>query len=273
MSETFYVKHSDKVSFVFLTKGTLYRKDYGLKFSSKEETLTIPVGMVSVILLGPGTNVTHAGLSLACKMKCMVLWVGENTTTLYAYCGTQDRSNANLLKQIRLYTKYKDKMALRLYSKRFKEEYNPKKFNLKKLMGMEGGRVKNKYIEYAKQFGIPWEGRKISGDWNTQTPYNRALSVGNSCLYGIVSSALQALGYSPSLGVIHEGNMMSLVFDIADVYKIDYVMPLAFKAASEKIVEIEEWIRIEMRKLIVENKFMIQIIEDIEGLLDEASYR
>jgi len=272
MSETFYVKHSDKISFLYLTKGTLHRKDYGLRFSTKEEVLTIPVGMVSTILLGPGVSATHAGIALACKLKCMVLWVGDNGTSLYSYAGVEDRSNSNLLKQIRIYSKHKDKMALKLYSKRFKVEYNPKKFNLKKLMGMEGAQVRKSYVENAKKYGVPWEGRVIKGEWSSQALYNRAISVGNSCLYGIVASALQALGYTPALGVIHEGNMQSLIFDVADLYKIDYVMPIAFKAASENIQEIESYMHVEMRNLFVSNKFLEQIVNDIEDLFDENSY-
>jgi CRISPR-associated protein Cas1 len=273
MNEYFYVKHTDKYSFIYIEQGLLHRKDYGLRFTTKEQFFEIPVGMISTIMVGPGVSVTHAGAVLVSRMKCMLMWVGEDMSTLYAYSGCEDRKNDNILKQIKIYNRYKDKMALKLFCKRFKEDYNPKKLNLKILMGMEGAKVKEKYFELAKKYGVPWMGRKISGEWNDQTVYNQALSLCNHCLYGIVSSALQALGYISALGVIHEGNMQSLVFDIADIYKIEYSLPIAFEAASIKDINLKDWVKSKMKSLIIEKDFMALVVSDIEELMNEDSYR
>ena len=272
MNEYFYVKHTDKFSFVYVEHGVLHQKDYGLRFSAKDLFFEIPVGSLSTLLIGPGVSVTHSGIVLASRLKCVILWVGEDISTFYANSGCEDRRNDNLLKQIRLYTKYKDKMALKLYCKRFNEKYNPRKVNLKVMMGMEGAKVKAKYLELAKKYGVPWVGRSISGEWNDQTTYNQALSLANHCLYGIVASALQALGYSSGLGIIHEGHMQSLVFDIADLYKIDYSIPTAFEASSLKNINVKEFVKSKMRDLLIDKEFMSTVVRDIEELMNENSY-
>jgi CRISPR-associated protein Cas1 len=239
----------------------------------ENRTLTIPVGIVSVLLIGPGVSVTHAGVALACQMKCILLWVGDTGCFLYASSGSEDRDNANFLKQIKLHDKFRDRMALRLFCKRFSLDYNPRRVNFQKIMGMEGALVRKAYLGIAKKYGIPWEGRKIHGEWASQAIYNKAISVGNSCLYGLVSSCLQAMGYSSALGVIHQGNMMSLVFDIADLYKLQYVVPLAFRLSSLICDDsIEPKMREEMRKLFVTSKFMEKVVMDVEDLFDENNY-
>ncbi|MEJ7689327.1 MAG: CRISPR-associated endonuclease Cas1 [Nocardioidaceae bacterium] len=57
---------------------------------------------------------------------------------------------------------------------------------------------------------------------------NEALNYANTALYGVVQGIIGALGMSPGLGIVHEGNPRAFVLDIADLYKTDVTIPLAF---------------------------------------------
>ena len=62
---------------------------------------------------------------------------------------------------------------------------------------------------------------------------NQALSAGHACLYGVAHAVIAALGCSPGLGFIHVGHERSFVYDIADLYKADLTIPIAFEIAAK----------------------------------------
>ena len=96
---------------------------------------------------------------------------------------------------------------------------------------MEGIRVRRSYQEMAKKFGVVWEGRIYDqDDWFRASDVNRALSAANACLYGVCHAALVSAGYHAGLGFIHTGKMLSFVYDVADLYKTETTVPLAFRA-------------------------------------------
>jgi CRISPR-associated protein Cas1 len=66
-------------------------------------------------------------------------------------------------------------------------------------------------------------------DYESGTEINKALSAANVCLYGLCHSAIVALGLSPGLGFIHTGHERSFVYDIADLYKAEIAIPVAFE--------------------------------------------
>jgi CRISPR-associated endoribonuclease Cas2 subtype I-E len=76
-----------------------------------------------------------------------------------------------------------------------------------------------------------------------------------------------AAGYAPAIGFIHSGKPLSFVYDIADVYKFDTVIPLAFAAAKRGPVAIEREVRLKCRDLFRETKLLSRIIPDIEAIL------
>ncbi|MFZ0497135.1 MAG: CRISPR-associated endonuclease Cas1 [Methylocella sp.] len=61
---------------------------------------------------------------------------------------------------------------------------------------------------------------------------NRCLSAANSCLYGLAEAAILAAGYAPAIGFLHSGKAESFVYDVADVYKFETVVPIAFQIAG-----------------------------------------
>ena len=61
---------------------------------------------------------------------------------------------------------------------------------------------------------------------------NRCLSYATSCLDGLAEAAILAAGYAPAIGFLHTGKPQSFVYDIADVYKFETVVPIAFQIAG-----------------------------------------
>jgi CRISPR-associated protein Cas1 len=58
--------------------------------------------------------------------------------------------------------------------------------SLAEIRGREGVRVREAYACASRETGVPWQGRNYKRDsWNASDPVNRALSAGNSCLYGL----------------------------------------------------------------------------------------
>ena len=65
-----------------------------------------------------------------------------------------------------------------------------------------------------------------------QDPINRCLSVATHCLYGLTEAAVLAAGYAPAIGFLHTGKPLSFVYDIADLFKFETVVPIAFKVVA-----------------------------------------
>lgn len=99
---------------------------------------------------------------------------------------------------------------------------------------------------------------------------NQALSAAHVALYGLVHSVLVALGLSPGLGFVHIGHDLSFVYDIADLYKAEITIPIAFEVA-EKYTENDDIGRITRQKTrdaFVDGKLIQRIIKDLQILLE-----
>lgn len=82
----------------------------------------------------------------------------------------------------------------------------------------------------SNKYNVQWNGRDYKvDDFESGTVVNQALSVGNVCLYGLVHSIISALGLAPGLGFVHTGHDLSLVYDIADLYKAELTIPASLK--------------------------------------------
>jgi CRISPR-associated protein Cas1 len=96
---------------------------------------------------------------------------------------------------------------------------------------------------------------------------NRALSAANSCLYGICHAAIVSAGFSPALGFIHTGKMLSFVYDVADLYKTELTVPVAFDAVAESTDRLERRVRLTCRDAFVSSRLLARIIPDIQSVL------
>ncbi|WP_435879363.1 CRISPR-associated endonuclease Cas1 [Streptomyces mutabilis] len=153
-----------------------------------------------------------------------------------------------------------------MYQKRFAETDMPDITSLEQLRGMEGHRMRAFYKILAQRHGIGRFRRNYHPDqWHAQDPVNLALSAANTCLYGIVHAALLALGLSPAMGFVHAGTQHAFVYDIADLYKTEITLPLAF--ALHQSDNPEQEARRRFREDLRLLRLLPRIIQDVQTLL------
>lgn len=263
-------RFDDKVSWLYVERGVLSKDDDGVFFADKEGRTPIPVAGLGLMMLGPGTRATHRAMQSAAEMNCMVVWAGEGGTRLYAH-GTGGTSHANRLRrQARIWANPDTHLQVvrRMYELRFGEQL-PQDITLQQVRGREGMRVRRAYEALAREAGIEWKGRQYDrNDWYAADLPNRCLSAGNAALYGIVHAAIVALGYSPALGFIHTGRPLSFVYDMADLFKFELVVPTAFVVAAQVQKDPERATRLACRIVFHEGKLLSRILEMIEQVLD-----
>ncbi|GAB4356592.1 MAG: hypothetical protein Kow0073_14260 [Immundisolibacter sp.] len=90
------------------------------------------------------------------------------------------------------------------------------------------------------EFGVTWRARDYDPtEWDDSELPDRCPSSATACLYGVSEAAVLAAGYAPAVGFIHTGMPLSVVHEVADVYKFETVVPVAFQVAAEKPVNPE----------------------------------
>lgn len=264
-------KLKDSISYLYLEHTILERDENAVVAISKEGRTPIPISCVTCLLLGPGTTVTHAAIRVMAEFGCMVIWCGEGVGRFYASGLGETRSAANVLAQAKACMDEAAHMAVvrEMYAIRF-PGVNTKNMTLQQIRGLEGIRVKKAYAQAAQAVGITWKKRTYKKeDWDAADPINRALSIGNSLLYGVCHAAIVSLGFSPALGFVHTGKQLSFVYDIADLYKTETTIPAAFEVVSQKS-EIESFdrdVRMACRKYFHQIRILSRISEDIFRLL------
>ena len=83
----------------------------------------------------------------------------------------------------------------------------------------------------------------------------------------MTEAAVLAAGYAPAVGFIHTGKPLSFVYDIADVYKFETVVPAAFRVAAKNHGNPEQAVRLGCRDIFRETRLLERIIPDIESIL------
>jgi len=229
----------------------------------------VPCANLALLMLGPGVSITHAAISVLADHGCLVAWCGEGGVRFYAQGLGETRSASNFLHQARMWADWRSRMRVvrRLYQLRFAQKLDAK-LSLRQIRGMEGIRVREAYAKASRESGVPWSGRSYRRDkWSKADPINRALSTANSCLYGICHAAVVSAGFSPALGFIHTGKMLSFVYDIADIYKTQVPIPTAFSAVAESEDGLERRVRLTCRDMFVSTRLLERIIPDIQTAL------
>ncbi|GAA5785390.1 type I-E CRISPR-associated endonuclease Cas1e [Chitiniphilus shinanonensis] len=229
----------------------------------------IPVGSVACIMLEPGTRVSHAAVHLASTVGTLLVWVGEAGVRLYA-SGQPGGARADRLlyqAQLALDDALRLKVVRRMYALRFQEP-PPERRSVEQLRGIEGARVRETYKLLAQQYGVSWRARNYDRQqWDAADIPNRCLSAATACLYGITEAAVLAAGYAPAVGFIHTGKPLSFVYDIADLFKFETVVPLAFRIAARSPAQPEREVRLGCRDLFRTSKLLGRIIPAIEDVL------
>jgi CRISPR-associated protein Cas1 len=230
----------------------------------------IPAAALAVLLLGPGTTITHAAMKALADNGCSVVWTGQDGTRCYAQGTGETRRAYHLLHQAELASDPKKRMqvVLRMYRYRFSSELDDD-LSLPQVRGMEGARVRKAYRQASEMYGVPWHGRRYDrGHWGGADPVNRALSAANALLNGLCHAAIVSGGYSPALGFIHTGKQLSFVYDVADLYKAEITIPLAFQIVAQSTQRLSSRVRAACRQTFKEHRLLHRLLPDIESVLD-----
>lgn len=260
----------DRVSVFFLELGQLDVLDGAFVLVDKNGVRThIPIGGVACLMLEPGIRVSHAAVTLASRVGCLLVWVGEAGVRLYASGQPGGARADHLLYQAKLALddSARLKVVRKMYSLRFNEE-PPERRSVEQLRGIEGVRVRKMYELLAKQFGVTWRHRNYDHtQWGSGDLPNRCLSSATACLYGLTEAAILAAGYAPAIGFIHTGKPQSFVYDIADIFKFETVVPAAFRIAARKPGNPEREVRLACRDSFRQSRLLDRIIPTIEEVL------
>ena len=263
-------KVRDKWSYLYVEHCRVDREAKAIAVHDQYGVTPVPCANLVLLMLGPGTKITHAAITTLADNGCLVVWCGEQGVRFYASGTGTTRKAAALLRQASLCTHRRTRLLVvrRMYEMRFAEAIPPE-LSLQQIRGREGVRVREAYAHASLEAGVPWHGRSYKRDnWQASDPINRALSTANSCLYGICHAAIVAAGYSPALGFVHTGKQLSFVYDVADLYKVDVTIPVAFQATAEGPDNLARNVRLRCRDAFAQTALLKVILEDIGHLLD-----
>jgi CRISPR-associated protein Cas1 len=202
----------------------------------------------------------------------LLVWVGEAGVRLYASGQPGGARADRLLYQAKLALDddLRLKVVRKMYEMRFGEPA-PARRSVEQLRGIEGARVRETYKLLAQQYGVSWRGRNYDvSDWARGDIPNQCLSAATSCLYGITEAAVLAAGYAPAVGFIHTGKPLSFVYDVADIFKFESVVPIAFRIAAKSPTNPDREVRLACRDYFRTSKLLGRIIPAIEEMLSSG---
>lgn len=261
----------DRMTFLYLEHCTLGRQDGAITVTDENGIVHIPAAAISVLLLGPGTRVTHRAMELMGDTGVGAVWVGEHGVRYYAH-GRPLTTRANLLlRQAELVSNTRKHLAVvrKMYQLRFPGE-DVSQLTMQQLRGREGSRMRRVYREAFKATGVPWSGRSYQpDDFFAGDAVNQALSAAHACLYGLAHAVIAALGCSPGLGFVHVGHDSSFVYDLADLYKAEVTIPIAFEVAAQNPEDLPAVVRRTVRNALVEHHILERMVHDIRWLFLE----
>lgn len=234
----------------------------------------IPIGGIACLMLEPGARISHAAIALAARAGTLVTWIGEAGVRFYSAGQPGGARSDKLLwqAQLALDPSARLRVVRKMYALRFGQDA-PVKRSIDQLRGIEGQRVRHTYRLLAKRYGVVWKGRNYDpADWDSADVANRCLSAATACLHGLSEAAVLAAGYAPAIGFLHTGKPRSFVYDIADLWKLETVVPEAFRVAGRvqkgKLhMPIERAVRLACRDSFRKTGLLKQIIPGIEEVL------
>lgn len=267
----------ERYPFIFLEHGKLVVDDSSVKWiDSTNEVIRLPIATINTLFLGPGTSVTHEAVKTLAAANCSLFWVGEDCLLFYAVGETPTADTRNFRHQMELACSpgHRLDVARRMFLHRFPNEDISNK-SLQELMGMEGRRVKQCYETAALKYQVGWDGRSfVPGKFQMSNLTNQILTACNAAMYGIVSSVIHSLGYSPHIGFVHTGSPLPFVYDIADLYKDEISIDLAFSLTKKLAGNYDRAVVSDsFRERIISTNLLRRIADDIPKVLGEKRAR
>lgn len=259
----------DRMTFLYLERCIIGRQDGAITVTEERGCVHVPAASISVLLLGPGTRITHRGMELIGDSGVSVVWVGEKGVRYYASGRPLTHRAGLLIRQAALVSNMRSHLnvAKKMYQMRFPDE-DVSGLTMQQLRGREGARVRGIYRQQSAKWNVPWNGRQYDPeDYASGDAVNQALSAGHACLYGLAHAVIAALGCSPGLGFVHVGHESSFVYDIADLYKAETTIPVAFEIAAQEVDDVGAAVRRRMRDEMAKQHILERMTKDIQSLL------
>jgi CRISPR-associated protein Cas1 len=259
----------DRISFLYLERSIIHRDSNAITATDDRGVVHIPAATIGVLLLGPGTSITHQAIMLLADHGATAVWVGERGVRYYAHGRSLASSSRLLVAQAAAVSHRNRRLAVArtMYAMRFPGE-DTTGLSMQQLRGNEGARVRRIYREHSKRTGVAWNQREYDkADFTSGDPINQALSAAHACLYGIVHAVIVAVGASPGLGFVHTGHERAFVYDIADLYKAEITIPIAFDLIAEGSTDISTDARRRVRDRVHDGAILERCVRDIRMLL------
>ncbi|KRM47489.1 CRISPR-associated protein Cas1 [Lentilactobacillus parabuchneri DSM 5707 = NBRC 107865] len=261
----------DRITFLYLEHAKLNRQDSAILVTDSRGTAFVPAAIVSVLMLGPGVDVTHRAMELMGDTGMGVVWVGEQGVRQYAHGRALSHSSRLLEAQAKLVSNNQTRVAVarKMYQMRFPND-DVSGLTMQELRGKEGSRVRQVYRHESRKNDVPWSRREYNPDnFDSGTPINKALTAAHQALYGLSYSVIVAMGASAGLGFVHTGHDLSFVYDFADLYKAEISIPVAFQVAAQfgDDKDIGARTRLAMRDAFAASKILVRMIQDLTSIL------
>lgn len=283
--ETARIPHADRHGLLWLSRGALTVRDGTLRFERQAPPdATTPLDMgeygipfqsLSMILLGPGSTVSHDALRLMARHGTALVAVGEDGVRCYTATPLRPDTSAVARKQMRAWYDAEGQriaVARKMYALRLGEVLPHR--GLDALRGIEGARMKQTYRILADQYGIRWRGRRYdrSNPLTADIP-NQAINHASVAVTSAAVIAVTAVGAIPQLGFIHERSGEAFALDIADLFRDTVLVPAAFKSARTVIdkptLNIERVTRRTTGDLLRSRRVIHKMIERIKSLFQD----
>ena len=261
---------ADRMSFLYLEHCVVHREDGAVTARDDKGLVRVPAASLLAVLLGPGTSVSHQAMCLLGECGTTAVWVGERGVRYYAHGRSLATSSRLLVEQAARVSSPQKRLAVarKMYTMRFAGE-DVDGLTMQQLRGREGARIRSVYRENSQRTGVPWKRREYEhDDFDASDPINQALSAAHAALYGVIHAVVVSLGCSPGLGFVHTGHERSFVYDVADLYKADVTIPIAFDVIAEGMSDIAATTRRRVRDRIFELKVIERSVRDIHRLFE-----
>lgn len=264
------LRAQDRLSFLYLERCVIHRDANAITATDERGTVHIPAATMSTLLLGPGCTVSHQAMVLMAESGSTAVWVGERGVRYYAHGRGLARSASLLQAQAEAYCNKRSRLrvARAMYEMRFPAEADVARLTMQQLRGREGVRVRQMYRDHAQRTGVKWTKRNYDmTEFASGDAINQAISAATTCLYGIVHAVVVAMGCSPGLGFVHTGHDRAFVYDVADLYKAEVAVPVAFDVVIGDPEDVPAETRRAVRDAVHDGKILVRCAKDIRKLL------
>ena len=284
--ETARIPHADRHGLLWLSRGALTVRDGTLRFERNAESdgassleageYGIPFQTLSMILLGPGSTVSHDALRLMARHGTALVAVGEDGVRCYTAPPLMPDTSDIARKQMRAWADADGSritIARKMYALRLGEVLPQR--DLSALRGVEGARMRRTYQTLAQRYGINWGGRRYDRTdplW-ADLP-NQAINHASVAVTAAAVIAVTAVGAIPQLGFIHEHSGEAFALDVADLFRDTILLPAAFRSAravmDNPALDIERHTRRTTGEMLRTERVISKMIDRIKTLFDDV---